>query len=76
MLVIGVRKLPGEMRYEVTVEDVIRPEEYAGQPGAVREITQRFTSALEQMIRRSTEQYFWLHRRWKHEPPKRKTKVA
>ena len=74
MLVIGVRKLPGDIRYQAVAEDVILPEEYAGQPGAVRDLTQRFTSALERIVRRDPEQYFWLHRRWKHEPPKRKAK--
>ena len=34
----------------------------------VREITQRFSSALERSIRRAPEQYFWVHRRWKTDP--------
>lgn len=74
MLVIGVRKLPGDIRYQVVVEDTILPEEYASQPDAARAVTQRFTDALERIVRRDPEQYFWLHRRWKHEPPKRKAK--
>ncbi len=57
-------------------EDVILPEEYAGRPDAVRAITQRFTAALERLVRQAPEQYFWLHRRWKHEPPVRKGKRA
>lgn len=75
LLVIGVRRNPRGM-YEVLVEDAILPEEYAGQPGAVREITQRFTTALERLVRRDPEQYFWLHRRWKHQPTPRKVKKA
>ena len=51
-------------------------EDYEGQPDAVRAITQRFTSALERGVRRCPEQYFWLHRRWKHEPPKLKRRSA
>ncbi|MBY0521764.1 MAG: lysophospholipid acyltransferase family protein [Gemmataceae bacterium] len=76
MLVIGVRRIGSPMCYEVVVEDVIYPEQYEDKPQAVREMTQRFTSALERLIRRNPEQYFWLHRRWKHEPPKRKSKSA
>ncbi len=34
----------------------------------VGEITQQFTSALEQAVRKSPEQYFWVHRRWKSQP--------
>jgi KDO2-lipid IV(A) lauroyltransferase len=56
------------IRYRILVEDIIRPEEYAGRSDAVPAITQRFTSALERIVRRHPEQYFWLHRRWKHQP--------
>jgi KDO2-lipid IV(A) lauroyltransferase len=63
--------------YDIWNGDVILPEEYQGQPDAVRAITQRFSSALERMIARYPEQYFWLHRRWKHQPrSKKKAKQA
>jgi KDO2-lipid IV(A) lauroyltransferase len=32
------------------------------------EITARFSEALERMVRRYPGQYFWQHRRWKHQP--------
>jgi len=54
--------------YAIEVEDVIDPRDYAHRPDAVKAITQRYTSALERLIRRHPEQYFWLHRRWKHQP--------
>src|SRR5579875_3658458 len=58
-------------RYEAAVAAIIYPDEYKGRPDAVPALTQRFTSALERMIRRHPEQYFWLHRRWKHQPKRR-----
>jgi KDO2-lipid IV(A) lauroyltransferase len=76
MLVIGVRKVGEPMRYAVVVEDHILPEEYDGRPDAVPAMTQRFTAALERVVRRAPEQYFWLHRRWKHQPQPRKAKKA
>src|SRR5262249_54951752 len=76
LMVLGIRKLPGELRHQLQVADVIRPEEYEGQPNAVRAITQRYTTALERVVRGSREQYFWLHRRWKHQPPVRKARKA
>ncbi|HVS38555.1 MAG TPA: lysophospholipid acyltransferase family protein [Gemmataceae bacterium] len=76
MVVIGMPRVGQPMRYRIVAEEVILPEEYAGRPDAVRAITQRFTAALERLARRAPEQYFWLHRRWKHEPPVRKGKRA
>jgi Kdo2-lipid IVA lauroyltransferase/acyltransferase len=54
--------------YAVKVVDVIDPREYANDPNAVKAITARYTAALEKLIREYPEQYFWLHRRWKHQP--------
>jgi KDO2-lipid IV(A) lauroyltransferase len=74
LLVAGARKIGEPMRYEMVVEDLILPEDHRGRPDAARAITQRFTSALERVIRTAPEQYFWLHRRWKHQPQARKAK--
>ncbi|HMF12147.1 MAG TPA: lysophospholipid acyltransferase family protein [Gemmataceae bacterium] len=76
LMVLGVRKLRGELRYELHVADVIRPEEFEGQPDAARAITQRYTAALERIVRLAPEQYFWLHRRWKHQPAAKKPRRA
>lgn len=73
MVVTGTPLWDGQ--HHLTVADIIFPEDYAKSPDAVREITQRFTAGLESLIRKSPEQYFWLHRRWKHAPPVRKKKL-
>ena len=54
--------------YAVKCADVIDPRDYANDPNAVKAITARYTAALENLIRKHPEQYFWLHRRWKHQP--------
>jgi KDO2-lipid IV(A) lauroyltransferase len=75
--VIAAARRGRPMHYLALVEDVIYPEEYAERPDAIQAITQRFTTALERMVRQFPEQYFWLHRRWKHQPPtKRKMSDA
>jgi KDO2-lipid IV(A) lauroyltransferase len=74
MVVVGAPRIGG--RYRLLIADVIFPEDYADHPDSVRAITQRFTTALEQMIRLAPEQYFWLHRRWKHQPAKARRKSA
>ena len=76
ILVVGTPKVAEPMRYLVDIGDFIRPEEYAGRPDAVKAITQRVTTALENIIRRHPEQYFWLHRRWKHQPKAKKNVAA
>ncbi len=76
LVVIGMPKIGKPLRYAVVVEDVILPEEYDGKPDAVRLMTQRFTFALERLVRRYPEQYFWLHRRWKHQPAPKKRRQA
>ena len=68
IMVTGVVRVGEPMRYQVVLEDVIDPRDYANQPDPVRAITQRYMSALERIIRAYPEQYFWLHRRWKHQP--------
>ncbi|MGL4550595.1 MAG: lysophospholipid acyltransferase family protein, partial [Gemmataceae bacterium] len=72
ILVLGAARVGPRIDYRVYLEDVIDPGEYADRPDAVRAITQRFTAGLEAMARRHPEQYFWLHRRWKHRPKERR----
>jgi KDO2-lipid IV(A) lauroyltransferase len=74
--VIAAARLDRPLEYLALVEEVIYPEEYAGRTDAVKAITQRFTTALERMVRQYPEQYFWLHRRWKHQPPVKSKKSA
>jgi KDO2-lipid IV(A) lauroyltransferase len=76
VLVVHNRNIGQAMTYEVSVEEVILPEEYSGKPDAVRAITQRFSSALERGIRLAPEQYFWVHRRWKHQPAKARRRIS
>lgn len=76
IVVVGTAKIAEPMRYRTEVADFIEPAEYAGRPNAVREITQRVTTGLETIIRQYPEQYFWLHRRWKHQPKAKKGAAA
>jgi KDO2-lipid IV(A) lauroyltransferase len=72
-VVVGyARRVGPGFRYEVGCPEIIEPSEWTGTADDVRLLTQRYTSALEQIIRRDPEQYLWLHRRWKHQPRKRR----
>lgn len=59
-------------RFEVGCIDIIDPREITSND-EIRDITQRYTQALEQAIRLAPEQYFWVHRRWKSKPKAKKT---
>ncbi len=58
--------------YELDVEDIILPEDWKNQDDELRYITQRYTAAIERMVRKDPSQYLWLHRRWKTRPKARK----
>ena len=74
MVVVGTPKLDG--KYQIWPIDVIDPIDYEESPDAIRAITQRFTTGLERLIREAPDQYFWVHRRWKHQPQVRAKKKA
>ena len=76
IFVFGAARVGWPMRYTLYLEDLILPEDYAGNPDASRAITERYTRALERLVRRHPEQYFWLHRRWKSQPKVRGLKTA
>ncbi len=68
-VVVGyARRIGPGFRYEVGCDAIIEPSEWTGTSDDVQLLTQRYTSALEKIIRRDPEQYLWLHRRWKHQP--------
>ena len=64
------------LSYEIVIEDFIEPSEFAAAPDALKRFTQRYTSALERLVRIAPEQYLWLHRRWKHQPIERRAKKS
>lgn len=63
----GVR-LNASFNFEIGIEDIIYPADWADEENPMEYITQRYTKALEDAIRRAPEQYLWSHRRWKHRP--------
>jgi Kdo2-lipid IVA lauroyltransferase/acyltransferase len=68
MIVVTVPNKGRPLDYAICAQEVIRPESFANRSAAVKTLTERFSKALERGIRQAPEQYFWLHRRWKHQP--------
>jgi KDO2-lipid IV(A) lauroyltransferase len=74
IIVVGYgRRLPDDFdncrwtRFEIGCEEIIDVTEIE-KGNEVFEISQRYSQALERIIRRDPDQYFWVHRRWKSQP--------
>ncbi len=76
LIVSATIKVGEPLQFKIINEDYIDPVEYVGQPDAVKAITQRFTAAVERLVRRAPEQYFWLHNRWKSQPAQKRKRAA
>ena len=68
-IVVGYgKRLSDRFEFEMGIQRIIRPADWAGKEDELTWITREFTRELEQVIRAAPEQYLWLHRRWKHRP--------
>jgi len=54
--------------FECAMQDIIWPADWKNQADPLRYITQRYTRAIEEMVRADPAQYLWVHRRWKTRP--------
>ncbi len=73
-MVSYARRVGRALHYEVGPEAICDPRDPNFELGSVPLLAQWYTSHLENLIRRSPGQYWWLHRRWKGEPGMRKKK--
>jgi len=63
---VAVRQRSGKFRLALEPVEV---EDTGNRDRDVDAIVARYTAALERWVRRYPEQYFWHHRRWKHQRP-------
>ncbi len=59
---------PTDFHYEFEVVDIIQPEDWKNQEDPLFYVTARYRRAIETIVRRSPEQYLWMHRYWKSRP--------
>jgi KDO2-lipid IV(A) lauroyltransferase len=68
-IVIGyARRVDDRFQFKAGAQDVIYPEDWKAQDEPLRYITERYTAAIEQIVRADPGQYWWVHRRWKTRP--------
>lgn len=71
-----VRRLGRPMQFELVNYAMIDPHEVGNSVGTIRDLTQWYTTRLEELIRATPDQYWWLHRRWKDTREKKRNKKA
>jgi KDO2-lipid IV(A) lauroyltransferase len=69
-----VRRRGHVFQYDLSCEDVVDPSDPEFRLGTVPLFSEWYTRCLERIIVAAPEQYWWVHRRWKGEPPKRSTR--
>jgi Kdo2-lipid IVA lauroyltransferase/acyltransferase len=74
MAVCSARRLDRPMRFEMRTYATTDPRSAGDEVGSIRHLTQWYTTRLEELIRLTPHQYWWLHRRWKDPRPKRAEK--
>ena len=76
LFVGGAFRTGNRFHYRIVVTDVIRPGEHPNTFDGALAITQRYTRAIERLVRLAPEQYLWVHRRWKTRPPEQRKAAA
>jgi len=72
-IVVGYsRRLENHFYFEIGVNRIIFPEEWADKDDPLKWVTAEYTKAIEEFIRQDPTQYWWLHRRWKQRPKEEK----
>ena len=56
-------------RHRVHVLPIIYTQRSGDQEADVQRLTQQFSDIFESMVRRYPEQWLWVHKRWKTQPP-------
>jgi KDO2-lipid IV(A) lauroyltransferase len=62
------RRFDNRFYFEIGVNRIIFPEEWAEKNNPLEWVTAEYTKAIEKFVREDPSQYWWLHRRWKHQP--------
>ncbi|HOX90001.1 MAG TPA: 4'-phosphopantetheinyl transferase superfamily protein [Burkholderiaceae bacterium] len=75
-LATGAPVLPGSSwrepdgRHVLRFEEPLAPIEHRSTTEAIRLNTRAYNQALERLVARHPEQWYWVHRRWKHVEPR------
>jgi len=68
-VVVGFILREGRDRHRVVIQGPLDLRETGDADRDIREATARFTKLIEDQIRETPDQWIWMHRRWKRQPP-------
>ena len=71
LLVYAIRS-SRPLHFELGLTDVADPKSLSAELQGVMPMMEWYNAALERLVRRTPAQYWWVHRRWKGEPPRRR----
>jgi len=74
-IVVGYsRRVDNRFYFEIGINRIIFPGEWAGKDDPLKWVTAEYTKAIEEFVREDPSQYWWLHRRWKRRPKEEREK--
>jgi KDO2-lipid IV(A) lauroyltransferase len=65
-LICGIAVRQKDYKYKMDLVEISQQNLPDGEEEKILEISQRYTSYLEKIIRENPEQWLWMHNRWKH----------
>jgi KDO2-lipid IV(A) lauroyltransferase len=72
MVAVYCKRTTGPMHFELGMAGMMDPNSPAPELAGVKQLTQWFNQVLEREIRRDIHQYWWVHRKWRDEPRRKK----
>ena len=72
LVLVDAKRAGKPLHFEIGYRGVADPRSMPASLQSVPALTHWYNQALEAMIREAPKQYWWVHRRWKGEPPRRK----
>jgi len=65
IVVVACCRMSEDLSFEGFVGDPLWPAKHESEPAEIRRLTEEMNRAMETIIRKYPEQYFWMHDRWK-----------
>jgi KDO2-lipid IV(A) lauroyltransferase len=65
-LICGIAVREKDYKYKMDLVEISQQNLPNGEEEKILELSQRYTSYLEKVIRENPEQWLWMHNRWKH----------